>query len=54
MKLTNNELKHIKAGAMSASIINSLVRGFNSFMDIGRYLGGGVRRLFTGNICPLK
>ena len=47
-------LKKIKAGAsFSSTMINSLVRGFNSFLDIGRYFGSSVRRIFTGNVCPL-
>ena len=55
MKLKNKELKQIKAGAsISASLINSLVRGYNSFLDIGRYLGSSVRRIVGGNVCPLK
>ena len=44
MKLTNDELKMIKAGAgISASFLNSIIKGFNSFMDIGRYLGSSRR-----------
>lgn len=55
MKLNKNELKEIKAGAaLSSSLINSLIKGFNSFMDIGRYLGSSIRRLIGGNACPLK
>ncbi len=55
MKLKNKELKEIKAGAsLSATLINSLIKGFNSFMDIGRYLGSSIRRLIGGNACPLK
>lgn len=55
MKLNKKELKEIKAGAaLSSSLINSLIKGFNSFMDIGRYLGSSLRRLFGGNACPLR
>ena len=54
MKLTNNESKMIVGGArISASLINSLIRGINSFMDIGRYLGSSIRRMF-GTSCPLR
>lgn len=55
MKLTNDELKMIKAGAgISASFLNSIIKGFNSFMDIGRYLGSSIRRLVGGSSCPLR
>lgn len=53
MILTKKESKMIKAGAsISASLINSLIRGINSFMDIGRYFGSSIRRMF-GTSCPL-
>ena len=52
--LTISELKKIKAGAtFSASLINALVRGINSFLDVGRYFGSSIRRIIGGNICPL-
>ncbi len=55
MKLSNTELKNIKAGAtISATLINSLIKGINSFLDIGRYLGSSIRRMVSGNTCPLK
>lgn len=55
MKLKNNELKMIKAGAgISGTLINSLIKGFNSFMDVGRYLGSSIRRLIGHNICSFK
>ena len=55
MKLTNDELKMIKAGAgITASLLNSIIKGFNSFIDIGRYLGSSIRRLVGGSSCPLR
>ena len=55
MKLTTKEAKSIKAGAgMSATVINSLIRGFNTFLDVGRYFGSSIRRLIGGNACPLR
>ena len=54
MKLTKEELKQIKAGAtFSATLINSLVRGVNSVLDIGRYLGSSIRRLVGNKACSL-
>ena len=55
IKLTKSESKKIKAGAsITASFLNALIRGFNSFVDIGRYFGSSVRRLFGGKYCPIK
>ena len=52
MKLTNTELKTIIAGAtVSSSLINSILRGINIFMDVGRYLGSSIRRLISKEIC---
>ena len=53
MKLTNMELKSIVAGAgISTSLMNSIIRGINVFVDIGRYLGSSIRRLISKEICP--
>ena len=55
MKLTVKEMKVIKGGAgISSSIINALVRGVNSIMDVGRYLGSGIRRLIEKETCIMK
>ena len=54
MKLNNKELKLIVGGAsISASLIDSLIKGVNSFLDIGRYLGSSIRRFIGGNMCGL-
>ena len=55
IKLKQRELKKLKAGAtFSASLINALIRGVNSFLDVGRYFGSSIRRFIGGNSCPLK
>lgn len=55
MKLTNTELKQIKGGAgISAALLNALSRCINSFMDIGRYLGSSVRRMFGNSYCNMR
>ena len=54
MKLNNKELNVVIAGAsISGTLINSIIKGFNSFLDIGRYFGSSIRRIIGGNICPL-
>lgn len=55
MKLTKQELKNIKGGAgFSAALMNALLKGVQTVMDAGRYLGSSIRRLVGGNRCPLK
>ena len=51
-ELTIKEKKEIYAGSgMSATFINSLLKGFNIFTDLGRYLGSSLRRIFENNMC---
>lgn len=55
MKLTNKELKMIVGGAtISGTLINSIIKGVNSILDIGRYFGSSIRRLVGKNACPLR
>ena len=55
MKLNNKELKQIVAGkGLTETLINSLIKGFDSFLDIGRYFGSSLRRIIGGNLCNLK
>lgn len=52
MKLSKKELKEIKAGtSITGTLINSLIKGFDSILDVGRYFGSSIRRLVTGNSC---
>ncbi len=52
MKLEKTELQQIVGGA-NATYINAVVRGVNAILDIGRSLGSAIRRLTSGNLCPL-
>lgn len=55
MKLSNMEAKQIKAGAsFSATLINALVKGINSLLDVGRYFGSSIRRIVGKNNCQLR
>lgn len=55
MKLNNKELKLIVGGAsITGTLINSLIKGFNSFLDIGRYLGSSLRRIIGKSYCSIK
>lgn len=53
MQLSNEQLKNIVGGAVTGAIINSLVRGINSLLEVGRSLGTAIRRIIDNSICPL-
>ncbi len=53
MVLKTNELMNIYGGAISGTFINSIIRGINSFLDLGRSVGTALRRIISRNICPL-
>ena len=53
MQLDNNELKKISGGEIGASFLNYLTTAVKTVYNIGRELGGAIRRIATGNICPL-
>ena len=50
-KLNENEMKNISAGSISGTLYNAFIRGINVFVDVGRYLGSSIRRLFDHNLC---
>lgn len=53
MKLTEKQMKSIYGGSISGTMINSLVRGINALLDLGRSLGTAIRRISRNNICPM-
>ena len=53
MKIKNEELMQIVGGAISDSMINTIIRGINSFLDLGRSVGTAIRRIQSGRICSL-
>lgn len=52
-KISNNELKSINGGGISASIITATVRAINSLLELGRSLGTAIRRIQNGSVCSL-
>lgn len=54
-ELTTKELKEIKGGiSFSASVINYVGDLIEILISAGRKLGSSVRRIGSGNICPLE
>jgi len=54
MELTKQELLSIHGGInISGTFINSIVRGINSILELGRSVGTAIRRIGSNNICSL-
>lgn len=51
--LSNNELLNVSGGNISGTLISALTRGVNTLLDMGRSLGNAIRRIGSGNVCPL-
>ncbi len=52
MKLNKEELYNINGGIkFSASLLNSIIRGTNLIIELGRYVGTAIRRYKTGRLC---
>lgn len=45
------ELSLYAGGGITASFINAIAKGVSLVVDLGRYLGSSLRRLFSNNIC---
>lgn len=52
-KLSNNELLDIRGGAISGTLISSIVRGIGVIVDIGRAIGTAIRRLNENKMCSV-
>lgn len=53
MELEKQELLTIIGGSISGTLLNSIVRGINAILDLGRSLGTAIRRLGTNSICQV-
>jgi hypothetical protein len=53
MDLKKEELLNINGGGISGTLLNSIIRGINVLLDLGRSLGTAIRRLGSNSICPL-
>ena len=52
MRLSNQELIIISGGlSLSGTLINSISRGINSLLEVGRSLGTAIRRIINKNLC---
>lgn len=53
-KLNGYEMTNVEGGLnITVTFLTALIRGVNSFMDVGRSLGTAIRRTTSGKFCPL-
>lgn len=53
-KLTKKELSSIQGGVnITGTFINAIIKGINSFLDLGRSVGSAIRRVQTGKLCKI-
>jgi len=52
-RLEAEELKNIYGGTITGTFINALTKGVNTFLALGRAVGSSIRRLGSGNLCPM-
>ncbi len=50
-ELKVNETKSMYAGNLSGAMLGYILKGFNFFTDLGRYLGSSIRRIYDNNLC---
>ena len=53
MILNNEELYKVIGGEIKSSLINAIVRGISTFIDLGRNIGSAIRRATSGKTCSL-
>lgn len=53
MSLEKEEMLLIVGGAISGTLINSIVRIINAALDVGRSLGTAIRRVISRKICKV-
>ncbi len=51
MILKKQELLKIEGGAISAALLNGIIKGFEGLFNLGRSLGTSLRRLMTKRSC---
>lgn len=54
--LTRKELLEVNGGAftINGTYLNSIIRGINAILELGRSLGSAIRRASGHNICPIS
>ena len=51
MILEKKELCQIEGGAITAALVNAILRGFQFLFDLGKSVGSSIARMTKGNYC---
>ena len=51
MQLNNYELDKVVAGAINATYLNAIVRGFTFLFEVGKSIGSALNRLINHATC---
>ncbi len=54
MELTEKEMEKINGGGLTSAFINSLSKAINTVYQLGKQTGSALRRLVSGNYCPIR
>ena len=50
----NDDMQEIIGGqSVTGAVVDGIVNLFKAIYNIGRGAGGSIRRIATGNVCPL-
>ena len=53
VNLTNDELMAVNGGGLTAALLTATAKLVSTVYDIGRAFGSAIRRITSGNVCPL-
>ena len=54
MRVKDKELLQVKGGSdIAGTLLNYLSTAIKTVFDVGQQLGGAIRRIATGKVCPL-
>ena len=54
MKLTTKEMKNIKGGGVSYSLINAVTKAVTAIYELGKSTGSAIRRIIQKAYCPIN
>ena len=53
-KLKETEMQKINGGGITSAFINSISKAVNTVYQLGKQTGSALRRLISGNYCPVR
>ena len=54
VELKKDEMEYIVGGAITSAWINAISKAINTIYELGKNTGSAIRRLVTGNTCPIN